>query len=592
MKSNEQFTEDIVKKVKAKRKKKRFIVSGIVLSVCALLCFVVGYSNIITFEIGRYQDSYLRYLVPYLSAEEEIGLRFVDAQNAVVNIESKTYPCALKANSENDFTLTVVESETDTLTREETQTQSPSEEEPSVFHVEFWDANAKISWNILGVKIEKILSVTEERDIPAGLWSLFATQDGPNGKLNNVSGAGWTLILENGDSYTGEGMDSAWRSKFVSVGNTLLQCSFDAISGLIKDASVFTYDETSFDYPVIKERYLSDGDEYYFYSRLLPEEERIDFKGGTFTASAVMRETENHSVTTAQLLDESMAKWQLLPQRSQEMSPVSVQATLTLSANGSVSMKITGDNDYDGKFQGKWYPLKHSVLVVLDKKSALTGRLFTLYADSGFEVPSGELVQKYAQSRIESVDCYKIGYHTFDYYIAFSETLLYWGNEWTPDKLSPELKYETEYVLYGQYYYEYYDGDYNKFDPYSFTEDLLVEMSVSGKLSFVFHEDGTVTITRESGETETRTFEVSDSGGRIDFSWQVELWQGANATTRPNKINSNFIIDLSWLSVDFNALWNIYDTYYSYVDFDENGNRIQKDGYVLFYKIYLRPKFD
>ena len=592
MTSNKEYAKNLIQTVKAKRKKKRIILSSVVLSICAFLCFAVGYSNIITIDMEAFQDSYVRYLVPYLSQEGEIGLRFVDAQNAVVNIESKTYPCALKATSETAFTLTVVKAETEETL--EAETQMPMQEEPSIFHVEFWDTNAKISWNIFGKEIEKVLSVTEEWNVPTGLWSLFAKQHGDDGKLNtDISGAGWTLILENGDSYTGEGRDSAYRSKFISIGDTLLQCAFDPISGLIMDASVFFYDETSYDYPVIKERYLSDGGEpSYFYSQLLPEEQKIDFQGGTFTASAVMRETENHPVDKSELLDERMAKWQLLPESEREMSPLSLNATLDLSEDGLVKMKISGHNGYDGFFKGKWYPLKHSVLVVLDEKSALTGRLFTLYVDSVYEQPTGELITNYAQSRIESLDCYKIGYHTFQYYVVISETLLYWGNEWTSEKLSPQVQYETEYVLYGRYYYEYYDGQYDKYSSYEFTENLLIDMPVSGKISFVFHEDGTATITHASGKTETRNYELSAGGKRIEFERRVEIWQGANATMRPWEINSNFVISLCRLDVDFFAIYSEYGTSSSYVYWDENGNRVQLNSYVIYYEIQLQPKLD
>ena len=167
-----------------------------------------------------------------------------------MQVQDRAYPCTYQAKSKKQFTLNVVQEE-----------ESPTtEEEPSIFYLEFWDTNAKLSWNILGTKIERILSITEERNIPAGLWSLCATQDGDDGEIvEKQNGAGWTLILENGDSYTGEGMDSAWKTKFISIGKNLFQCMFDSVSGIILDASVFVYDETTFDYPVIRENYVSDG---------------------------------------------------------------------------------------------------------------------------------------------------------------------------------------------------------------------------------------------------------------------------------------------------------------------------------------------
>ena len=253
MKSNADLAKEIIKKAKAQRKKKRIVISSITLCISALLCFAIGYSNIITIDLNPYENCYARYLSAYFSEEEAVGFRFVDSKSAVVQVEDKTYPCAYEANSQKNFALTVVENS-------ESSQVTQTEEEPSIFYLEFWDTSAKLSWNIFGKRIEKILSVAEERNIPTGLWSLCATQNGDDGEIvEKQNGAGWTLILENGDSFTGEGMDSAWKTKFISIGNTLFQCMFDPLSGVILDASVFVYDETTFDYPVIRENYLSDG---------------------------------------------------------------------------------------------------------------------------------------------------------------------------------------------------------------------------------------------------------------------------------------------------------------------------------------------
>ena len=259
MKSNRQFTNDILRKVKAKRKQKRLVFASITLGVFALLCFLVGYSNIIVFTPPT-RNNYTAYLAPYTSIEQDVGFRFVDKKSAVVRLSNKVYPCAYQAEKDDNFTLNVVQSEGD-----QESTQPTQENEPSIFRLEFWDTNAKLSWEINGVTVEKVLSVTDEKDIPAGLWALCATQNGEDGEIvEEKNGAGWTLILDDGTSYTGEGASSAWKTKFVSVGNTLFQCMFDPISGIILDASEFVYDETTFAYPVIKERYVSDGDAHYF----------------------------------------------------------------------------------------------------------------------------------------------------------------------------------------------------------------------------------------------------------------------------------------------------------------------------------------
>ena len=588
MKSNVDLAKDIIKKVKATRKKKRIIFSSITLCVCALLCFVIGYSNIINIDYNPYENSYISYLRAYQSSEEEVGFRFVDDKSAIVQIEEKTYPCAYQARSENDFKLTVV--------KKSIQRKASHTEEPSIFYLEFWDTSAKLSWNILGKKIEKILSITEERSIPAGLWGLCATQDGDGGEIvEKKNGAGWTLILENGDSYTGEGMDSAYKTKFISIGDSLFHCMFDPISGVILDASVFVYDETSFDYPVIRENYLSDGDPYYFYSRLLSEDEKLDYDGGHFDAAVILHQAENHWVEYPTDLHKELSKWQLAPKKSQEQTTISLQASLSLDKDGSLKLKISGDSDYNGTFSGKWYTLRHCVLVTLDKKSKLLGNVFTIYADSGVEPPSGEYVSQYGQSRIESYDCYKTGYHVFDYFVFESLTGIFWGSEWKPDKLTPEIKYETEYVLTGEYYYEYFDGDPDVADANRnhFDESFLRPLPINGKVTIVFHGDGTLTVTHADGHTETRKF--TENVDTVAFNWEVDVYQGKNAVGRnpwyPENVNKNCIVKLKGFKIGFTYLYREWGHNWSVVDIDEHGNIIQNDYSETYYRIYLTPKF-
>ena len=61
---------------------------------------------------------------------------------------------------------------------------------------------------------------------------------------------------------------------------------------------------------------------------------------------------------------------------------------------------------------------------------------------------------------------------------------------------------------------------------------------------------------------------------------------------RPWEINSNFVISLCRLDVDFFAIYSEYGTSSSYVYWDENGNRVQLNSYVIYYEIQLQPKLD
>ena len=575
MKSNSDLAKEIVGKAKEKRIKKRWIAVSISSFVVALFCFFVGFSNILTIEITRFEDSYRNYLKPYVTAEADVALRIVDDKNAVVSVENQAYPCKIKATSKSDFKLTVVDGG-----------DEKEEDAPSVFRVEFWDTNATVEWEILGVKVKKVLSLTTEWNIPAGLWSHFSPQSGNDG-------AGWTLILENGDSYTGEGMDSAWRSKFVSVGNQLFQCLFDPKSGVIVDASVFDYDDTSFDFPVIKERYLSDGDDdYAFYSKLLTDEQKIDFTGGSFNASVIATGSEVYRTSKGDLLDESVAKWQLTGEKSKEFSRIKTKAALTLNENGSVTLKIKGSEKYEGSFKGKWYPLRHSVLVVLDKRSALTGKVFTLFARSDTREYTGESIEKYAISRIDSTDYYKTGYHTFDYFVVESSAMICWGSEMTEAEIFPELQYEREYVLNGKYYYEFFDGDYESCTPSAFDPSALVDLPVNGT-TFVFHEDGTVTISYPNRGEETEEFEIEDytsnfQGKRVKigdgYSYSWLLYVGDNYwrwddPKHPSKAR-DFRIDVPYFEMTANGLNFVYKR-----EQEENGETYEVIYYILYFDL-------
>ena len=598
MKSNADLTKEIIQKTKAARKKKHIVVSSLVLCICTFLGFFVGFSNIITIDFNPYETSYVSYLRAYASSEEQVGFRFVDDRSAIVQLENKAYPCAYEAKSKHKFTLSVVEEDEESQSARDATQNDVAQDEPSMFYLEFWDTNAKLSWNILGTKIEKILSITNERNIPAGLWSLCATQKGDDGEIiEKPNGAGWTLILENGDSYTGEGMDSAWKTKFISIGDSLFQCMFDPISGVILDASVFVYDETTFDYPVIRENYVSDGDPYYFYSRLLSDEEKLDFYGGELTASAVVHSVENHQVETPSKLHKEIAKWQLLPEKSQEQTRLSLSAQLSLHEDGTVQLKMTGENDYDGTWKGKWYALRHCVLVTLDKKSELLGKVFTVYASSGVEAPTGTFVQEYGQSRMESYGCYKTGYHVFDYFVSETHTEIFWGSKYTPEKLTATLQYETEYVLSGEYYYEYFDGDPNvaNANRENFNESFLVPLPVNGQVTVVFHEDGTLTVTHADGSMETRKYTFTEDGGRVKFNWPVDAYQGKNAVGKnpwyPENVDENCIVQLNRFDVGFTYLYSECVYNWSYVYKDENGKFVQNDYSITYYRIYLTPKF-
>ena len=554
MKSNSQLTSETIEKVKKQRKKRKITILVSSLFSFAILAFVIGFSGIITFNSPRNGDAYLRYVSPYVSTDDsEVGFKFVDQNSAIVSVKHSAYPCAVEELSSDDYALTVVRSSDESPTKED---------EPSAFRIEFWEQNATVSWEIMGVEIKKVLSVTQEKNIPAGLWSLFATQDGDDAQIvTKSSGAGWTLILENGDSYTGEGMSSGWKSKFVTVGNTLLQCFFDPISGLIMDASVFEYDEASFGFPVIKEWYLSDGSPYYFYSKLLTDEEKIDFTGGEFSAKAVISEQDNEQVEKWEILDPSLATWRLTKKESYDSKKLDAKASLLLGEDGKVALEVDGKD-----YKGTWYALKHSVLVTLDKKCNLTGQVFTIYAETRNTSPSGELIKNYGVSDVDSLDCYRTGYHTFKYYIVETKTQIFWGNEWSHEKLTLSITLETPYVFSGEYFKEFFDENPSNNYMKDWTEESL--KPIPSEVTLVFHENGKATFTFADGSTFTPKYTVN--GDSVSFSAPARVYLGKNfGGTTIFDGNDNYAVMVYGLNISYTSLY--YENVVYYGGIDENG---------------------
>lgn len=519
MKTTEKFIDEVIEMTKKGRKIKRIRQTITVCACVATLATFVGCSNILNFD-SKYLTAYENYLSPYISAnadEEQVGLKFIDSKSAIVSVGQTAYPCSVQAKDEDSFELT------NRLTVENNEeTQSVEDEQPNVFYVDFWENNATISFSILGIEIEKILSVTDEMDIPAGVWKLFATKDGDGELVYKDNGAGWTVILENGDSYSGEGRDSAWVTKFISINNSVFQCLFDAKSGVIIDASLVTYDTVTFGYPVMIERYVSDGLEnpHYFYSRLLQDDEKTEFSGGAFMAGAVTYKSEIRQLPDGDALIDSVAKWQLLPEKQTKETKLDVETYLELREDKTVELEIKGDRKYRGRITGQWFALQHSVLVVLDEKSPLVGQTFTLYVDgSSLIKPSETDYLKKAKTSLELYKCYKVGYGKFDYYVMEEEVKLYWGEQYADGNIEPKLVYEKKYVLNAMWCEPYYTEE--NFSWGNYDGSGLMPCPANGKVFLVFHEDGTVDVTYDTGVTVKREYRLDPY---VKFDGKIYLY--------------------------------------------------------------------
>lgn len=535
MKTTERFVDEILEKTKKTRRKKRIKWSLIACFSVALLTFLVGFSNIVTFDVFSYSTAYRSYLDPYLCEEdgETVGLKLINDTSAVVSVGEKAYPCVVKAESKSRFVL-MDNSEGIRESEEE-----ESNEQPSVFYVDFWEDKATLSWSAFGVEMKKILSITDECGVPAGVWRLFATKSWTDEELvYKDEGAGWTIILDNGDSYTGEGMDSAWVTKFVSINDQLFQCMFDVKSGVILDASAFVYDTTSFEYPVIIERYLSDGDEHphYFYSRQMTDEDKTDFTGGSFTAGAVLYQSAVEELPKSPF-SEAVSKWRLVHKKEQEQQVLDLSAKLDLNEDGSALLTVKGDRDYKGKTKGKWYALQHSVLVVLDKSAPLTGKTFTVYVSGATSSETTADYKEKAMTRLELYSYYKLGYHAFDYYGFYEDFQIFWGEKYADGVVIPKLVYDTPYVLNATYFQAYYDD--KNFDPDDYDDedgyyDYFVPFPQNGKVVLEFKKNASVFVTYANGVTVERVYLLWGNGTMIEIVGGIYLTSKLQDGVREN----------------------------------------------------------
>lgn len=478
MRTIEEMTSEIIKKARIEKRRKRIVRSCVAVGLAAVSLFFVGYSNIITVDFNPYENNYQNYLSAYATASA--GVKIVGKNSALVHLNGKAYPCFLKAKSSSTFAL---------------KNNAWEDGEPKGFTLSCSENQAVLTWNDGEQKQTQILPVASENNaanaIPAGLWSLFAIGESLDfDSAKPVSGSGWTMVLSDGSSYSAEGASAVYPSKFVDVDGALFQCLFDGQSGAMLDASAVVLDTESFAYPVLIERYLSDGEPAYFYSKQLTNAELTDFSGGTFTAAGVTVAKQNELIDGAAIPDQNQATWQLTPRKDEKNRLLSATASLDLAANGAAALRVNG-SAYAGNASGKWYPLKDSVLVVLDESSPLLGKAFTVYAD-------GESFEKTAKTYVEQADFYKVGYHDFYYFLQQTDIQVFWGSAWEREYLLPKLVFEKAYVLDGLYAANRYDNPH--FNPE--TDDTsLSPLPENGKISLIFHQDGTMDIITEQGTT-------------------------------------------------------------------------------------------
>ena len=467
MKPIEEFTQEVVDKSKRGKRRKRIWKTAIVLAVVFSFVFAIVYSNIIPFHELFRSRTYERYMQSYATEDRETSLKILDYDNAALTVGSRAYPCALEQKNSKTFALSVLSEgeKTDELT------------------VEFSDGKAELTGALSGEKIGKTLNIVEDMQVESGVWIMFGREN-REGEITK-STLCWFLIGEK-ESFFGEGT-TAWGCEFVAVGNRVLQYTRDQVSGFSEVSLVEFLSAEKFGFPVIRNTlYESDADEYGFisYYKKQTAEDAFAFSGGKFETELVVYKNNASRVDPEEIYYNTGVGWRLRPIYSVDETRAEVKLTLDLSSDGTLSFRSQGDWRLRMRCEGRWYALKSSILVVLDEDFAGL-KAFTIFCGE-----SAYAEWDFSQSAISSidvVDVYKVGYHTFDYYVADANIKVYWGSGWTEETLLPKLQYGVFYEFEG------WIADWSE----SGKEGERIPLVQTKTTSLVFREDGKYEVYRD-----------------------------------------------------------------------------------------------
>ena len=480
MKPIEEFTQEVVDKSKRGKRRKRIWKTAIVLTVVFSFVFAIVYSNIIPFHELFRSRTYERYMQSYATADRETSLKILDYDNAALTVGSRAYPCALEQKNSKTFALSVLSAgeKTDELT------------------VEFSNGKAELTGALSGEKIGETLNVVEDMQVESGVWTMFGREN-REGEITK-STLSWFLIGEK-ESFFGEGT-TAWGCEFVAVGNRVLQYTRDQVSGFSEVSLVEFLSAEKFGFPVIRNTlYESDADEYGFisYYKKQTAEDAFAFSGGKFETELVTYKNRAQRVNPDDMYYHSGVGWRLRPIYSVDETRAEVKLTLVLSSDGTLSFRSQGDWRLRMRCEGRWYALKSSILVVLDEDFAGL-KAFTI-----FRGESAYAEWDFSQSAISSidvVDVYKVGYHTFDYYVADANIKVYWGSGWTEETLLPKLRYGVFYEFEG------WITDWHEVEK----EGERIPLVQTKTTSLVFRENGKYEVYRDGEYLYTASYELDE----------------------------------------------------------------------------------
>lgn len=439
------------------------------------LLFVVAVcGNIVYIDLSGLDTRYKKFLRPYAAVSGAGGLKLIDDRNAVLTVDGVTLACSYEHKRGNRYVLR----------------EGGESEEPRTFDVTF-DKNAASVRETDG-DFSGQFAVTDNVSVPLGVWDHFAYIPAGEDELRPGSERTWVITLKDGECYSSDDVESAYRSEFAVCGDDVFLCHYDT-DGRITYVDLFEYDETGAysDRPVIR---CTEPDGSYFF-RLMRDDELFAYGGGTLDARAVTYECTNYAVDEEDY-DLSGVPWQLRPEKDETLRLLDADVRLALQADGKAVLNVDGERAFNASVKGRWFRLPDAILVVLDKPTALTGRLFTVFAGyyRSDYLSHDESFAASALTDVTADTLYSLGYHNLRYYNKSVHTQLYWGTAWEAEDLLPKLRLDTPYTLRLTYNPGYFEAKRNDVSDYVFDGQTV---TADVDMQLIFREENRLEVYRE-----------------------------------------------------------------------------------------------
>lgn len=169
MKDINLFTDEIIEKVKAKKKKKARKVLLISSVFCLVIAFLIMYSNIIPLY-GYDYEKYTSIMINevYASDDEKTIFTFTNEKNAIFSINNVPYSLRTTNNKNNEY-------EFDATKIENVEKEKNMQEylDKTTIKIEFKEGGATIKANVYGIDLNIDVKIYKNTKMESGVWKYF-----------------------------------------------------------------------------------------------------------------------------------------------------------------------------------------------------------------------------------------------------------------------------------------------------------------------------------------------------------------------------------------------------------------------------------